>query len=177
VTKRARTAATIAAVILLVAGAAAYYAVGTPHYSLYAMMRAMQRGDAAGVARFIDIDRLARHVVAKQVDSIARTRGTGRNDWDKMQTDIQIRYVQLASAALLQYAGDEIRTSLGRQPAAPSGDWALKGITYRNDIAHVEIERKSDRAVVGFDMQRQPDRRWKIVAADPEQMAALMGAP
>jgi len=176
VTKRARITAALAAVILLLASAVAYHAVGTPYYSLYSMMRAMQRGDAAGVARFIDVDRLARHVVAKQVDTIARTRGTGRNDWDKMQTDIQIRYVQLASAALLQYAGDEIRTSLGRQPTAPSGDWTLKGIAYRDDIAHVEIERKSDQAVVGFDMQRQPDRRWKIVAADPEQMAALMGA-
>lgn len=168
-------AAALAAAILLLAGAATYYAVGTPYYSLYSMMRAMQRGDAAGVARFVDVDRLAQHVVAKQVDRVARTRGTGRNDWDKMQNDIQSRYLQLASAALLQYAGDEIRNSLGRQPAAPSGDWALKGITYRGDIAHVEIERKTDQAIVGFDMQRQRNRRWKIVAADPEQMAALMG--
>ena len=175
-TKRARTTAASAAVVILLAGGAAYYAVGTPHYSLYSMMRAMQRGDAAGVASFVDVDRLAQHVVAKQVDSIARTRGTGRNDWDKMQNDVQSRYLQLASAALLQYASDEIRRSLGRRPAAPSGDWALKGISYRGEIAHVEIERKSDQAVVGFDMQRQRNRRWKIVAADPEQMAALMGA-
>ncbi len=176
--RRAKLVLALLLVGTAAAGGAVYYALGTPYYSLYSMMRAMRRGDAAGVARFIDIDRLAAHVVASQAQRVAQARGSGRDDWDKMQNDVQARYVQLASAALLQYAGEEMRKTLGRIGTTPakasSDDWGFKGVTYSDDVARIQIVRKSDQKIVGFEMQRQADRAWKIIRANPDEMAALL---
>jgi len=173
---RVGVAVVSAIVLLLLLGG--YYFMGTPYYSLLRMMRAMQQGDAAGVSRFVDVDRLSAHIVAEQADQVARARGTGRNDWDRMQNDVQARFVQTNSAALLQYVDEQIRTALSRIGTTPGpasgGAWGFKGITYNGDEAHVEVARKTDGQVVGFDMQRQPDRTWKIVRVDLQRMAALM---
>ena len=173
---RVGVAAVSAILFLLLAGG--YYFLGTPYYSLLRMMRAMQQSDAAGVSRFVDVERLSAHIVAAQAEQVARARGTGRNDWDRMQNDVQARFVGLHSAALLQYVEEQIRAALARMGTTPQpasgGDWGFKGITYDGDEAHVEVVRKGDGQVVGFDMQRQPDRTWKIVRVDLQQMAALM---
>jgi hypothetical protein len=91
---------------------------------------------------------------------------------------VQARYLRLAGAAAMpQYAADEMRkalAALATNPPKAAGDWQLKAVTYSGEVARIEIARKSDQTTVRFDMERQPDRRWVIVQADPEEMAALM---
>lgn len=163
--------------VAIIAAVGVYYALGTPHYTLYLLGRALQRGDAEGVARFIDVERLAASAVAAEVERLAETGGAG-GAWEKTQSNVQARYAQLASAALLQSAREELRRALAsigtKPPAAASSDWELKGVSRSGSSAHVEIARTSDGTVVGFDMEQQPDRTWKIVRADPREMAALM---
>lgn len=158
-------------------GVGAYYAVGTPHYSLLMLGRAMERGDGDEMMRFIDVDSLARDAMAGQLETLRAKKSD--NPREQMQISIQVRQMQLSSVMFHGIISGMMRSSLadvgGGGAAADAPALSLKGVTYAGDLAHVELALEGDEeSTIGFDMQRQPERRWKIVHADMEQLAGMM---
>ena len=176
-TSRATRTAVVAASIVVGLGAVVYYASGTPQYSLFQLGRAMQRGDSAEMMRFIDVDGLARSTMAVQLETLQASESDDPRE--QMQASIQARQLQLQSVMIQRVISERIRSSLakvgGGAPAAAAPAIDLRSVTRTGDVARVELAREGDEeSVVDFDMQRQPDRTWKVVRADMQQLGAIL---
>jgi hypothetical protein len=172
-----RVVIAIAIVAVIGIGVGAYYALGTPQYSLLMLGRAMERGDGDAMMRFIDVDSLTQDAMDAQLETLRAKESD--NPREQMQTSIQVRQMQLNSAMFHGIISGMMRGSLegvgSGGAAADAPALSLKGVTYSDDLAHVELAREGDEGgVLGFDMRQQPNRRWKIVHADMQQLAGMM---
>ena len=165
------------ALLAIALGGGGYYAMGTPHYSLFELARAMQRGDNEEIMRFIDVDSLAQQAMAVQLESLRSEQAD--NPRDQMRISVQARQMRLNSVMFHRMISGAMRDALGKigsgDSTAQPPDISLKGVTYSGDLAHVELgSGDAEDSTIAFDMRRQEDRSWRIVQADMQQLAGMM---
>lgn len=166
------------AVIVVIAGlgaAGTYWALGTPHYSLFRLGRALQSGDSETAMRFLDLERLAENAVEQQIETFASAPASSNSQ--RMQNDVLIRQLRLNRIALAQEIEDDLRRSLAAAggPSPMEGeDWELGAVSRTGERASTALVREPDGLRIDFEMEQQPDRTWKIVRTDLQRLAALL---
>ncbi|MBI2839172.1 MAG: DUF2939 domain-containing protein [Acidobacteria bacterium] len=139
--------------------AGAYYAVGTPSYSLFRMQQAMRRGDAAAFYAYFDTEAVAKNAVAhlagKRPPSPVRRAAV-----------IPPRAADLLADKLERRIREQLDQRLNDPEKAFLDAMEFVGLNRDGSIATATIRHQNQGSQTSLRLVQSADRRWKVVDLD-----------
>ncbi|MBI4748704.1 MAG: hypothetical protein HY774_09445 [Acidobacteria bacterium] len=149
----------IVVVVVVVVAGAAYYATGTPVYSLYVLRKALREQDRDQFYHHFDVRRVVEHTVEQKVSPTIKS------------------YLPLMGRdTALDLAESIVRRKIDERLAHPEsisfGKMTLASINQQGKTAQVTLRNPKDDSTTVVGMEQMSDRHWKIVEIDLSQADA-----
>lgn len=136
----------------------AFYAAGTPQYSLYLIKNAIESHDSEAFFELFDTEQVISHTVERAVGGVP----AGPKVVSKKATEVLIP----AATSVLK---EKIQERFDDPTPVPLAGRSIGSVSYQGKYAFVELLGSEDQKPTKITLEQMKSRRWKIVDVDLSQ--------